>query len=300
MSAHSHHLEPRQRQCRLRLALGLLGYNLLLVGLFPAMALWLAWRLLLRRKPFGEWRHRLGLVPRPDSGRTPRIWVHAVSAGEIAAAAPVVRQLRQALPTAWIALSMHTSAGMAMAHRTCQLADALLYLPFEWPGGIAAALWRLRPDLLVLVEKELWPNLLGLARLTGARALVVNGRVSHRMLSRARWGPGFVRWLHRLPHLFCVQSHQDAARLRRLGVSSEHIIVAGNTKVDALTHRPKEAEDRLARALGIAQHETWLVAGSTHQGEEEVVLEAFRRIQSSLPSARLLLAPRHLERVTGV
>jgi len=297
MSPHSRHLHPKQGPGRLPLALELLAYNLLLVGSFPAMALWLAWRLLVRRKPLGEWQHRLGFVPPSKPGRTPRIWVHAVSAGEIAAAAPVINRLRQVFPGAWIAVSMHTETGMVVAQKTCEDADALFYLPFEWPGCIAAALCRLRPHLIVIVEKELWPNLLGMARLMRARVLVVNGRVSQRMLNRARWGPCFVRWLYRLPHLLCVQSPQDAARLRHLGISSEPLIVAGNTKVDALTHRPGEAEARLARDLAIAGHEVWLVAGSTHMGEEEVVVDAFRRIRDANPSARLLLAPRHLERV---
>ena len=296
MSAGS--LPPEARaEGDLWLALGLLVYNLVLASLFPLMLMWLGWRSLVGRKPIGEWRHRLGLVPRLELGRSPRIWVHAVSAGEMTAAGPVVKELRQAFPAAGLAVSTHTSAGMAVARRSGQDADALFFLPFEWPDCMGLALWRLRPDLVVVVEKELWPNLLGLARLMGAKVLVVNGRVSDRMVRRAQGRPGIARWLYRLPHFICLQSEQDAARLKGLGVASECVVVAGNTKVDALAERDREAEARLARELGAAAQEPWLVAGSTHPGEEVVVVEAFRRIRNALPSARLLLAPRHLERV---
>jgi len=318
MTASSPGLEARRRHRgsapsgAVWLALELLGYNLVLVGLFPVMAVWLGWRGLVRQKPIGNWKHRLGLVPYMKRGSVrrvrcqPRIWVHAVSAGEVAAAGPVVERLREAFPRAGIAVSMQTTAGMAVAKNACKEADALCYLPFEWPACVGLALWRMRPDLMVVVEKELWPNLLGLARLMGAKVLVVNGRVSDRMMRRARWGatlawgPAFVRWLYRLPHFLCVQSHQDAARLRQLAVPSERMAVTGNTKVDTLAQRHEEAEARLARELGVAGQEVWLVAGSTHAGEEEAVVEAFRRIREAVPSARLLLAPRHLERVPAV
>jgi 3-deoxy-D-manno-octulosonic-acid transferase len=218
----------------------------------------------------------------------------------MAAAAPVVAALRQSLPGCVIAISTQTAAGMAVARRECAEARALFYLPFDWPQCVGLALWRLKPDLMVVVEKELWPNLLGLARLMGAKVLVVNGRVSDRMMWRMRWAPGPAKWLYRLPHVLCVQSEEDARRLGRLGVTKRRITVAGNTKVDDLAWRDEEAEARLAAQLGVDCGEMWLIAGSTHQGEEQVVVEAFRHIRERIPSARLLLAPRHLERVAEV
>jgi len=288
------------RRDAVRLTLALFGYNLLLMAAMPVVVVWLGWRLLVKGKQIGDWGHRFGLVPRLGSERRPRIWVHAVSAGEMAAARPVVAALREALPGAAIGVSTHTDTGMAVARRGCPGADALFYLPFDSPDCMGLALWRLRPDLVVVVEKELWPNLLGLARMSGARVLVVNGRVSDRMVGRARYGWGLVRWLYELPDLLCVQSEEDAARLRRLEVSGRRIVTAGNTKVDTLANRDEEAEARLAEELGVGGEEVWLVAGSTHPREEEEVVEAFRRIRQELPSARLLLAPRHLERAGAV
>ncbi len=284
-----------------RLVLELLAYNLVLLALLPLMASWLGWRLVVRRKPLGDWRHRFGFVPRLPETARPRIWVHAVSAGEMAAARPVVAELRRVFPEAGIALSTHTDTGLEVARKTCKEADVIFYLPFDWPSTMGLALRRLRPELIMVLEKELWPNFLGLGRLQQAKVLAVNGRVSDRMVKRARWLPGFVKWLYRLTDYLCVQSELDAARLRELGLAGEgRIIVAGNTKADTLAQRDTEAEARLARELGVLDSEVWLVAGSTHPGEEEQVIEAFKNIKSELPQARLLIAPRHPERVAEV
>ncbi len=285
---------------RLGLALELVVYNLVLAALLPALAGWLGWRLLVQRKPIGAWRERLGMVRRLPAGPGPRIWLHAVSAGEMGAAKPVVDALREVFPEAGIAVSTQTPTGMAVAKKSCGAADYLFYLPFDWPDCMGLALWRLRPDLLVVMEKELWPNLLGLARLTGMRVLVVNGRVSDRMMRRSRWLPGFVQWLHRLPERMCVQSEEDGRRLNRLGVPRDRVVVAGNTKVDNLAQRDAEGEALLAGELSVAAGEAWLVAGSTHAGEEEALVDAFATIRETIPAARLLLAPRHLEWVAEV
>jgi 3-deoxy-D-manno-octulosonic-acid transferase len=228
------------------------------------------------------------------------VWLHAVSAGEVTAAQPVLEALGEALPGARVAMSTVTRAGMEVARKTCRGVEAFFYLPMDAVCTMACALARVRPHLVVVAEKELWPNFLGLARLFGAKVLVVNGRVSDRMMGRARWAPGFVQWLYRLPDRLCVQSEQDAARLRSLGVVRARIRVAGNTKVDSMAEPDQEATARLAREIGVSGEERWLVAGSTHPGEEEVVLEGFRRIREEMPQARLLLAPRHLERVAAV
>ncbi len=295
-----HHPAERNRGDGGRIALGLLGYNLGLLLVSPMLLAWLVYRLLIQRKGVGSWRQRLGFAPRPPAGVRTRVWLHAVSAGEMAAMKPVLDALRAARPEAYLALSTVTETGMAVAERTCDAADSRFYLPFDWGDCMALALWRVRPQLVVVAEKELWPNLLGIARLLGMKTLVVNGRVSDRMMRRARHAGGFVRWLYRLPTCLCVQSQLDAGRLAQLGVPAERVIVAGNTKADGMAERDRALEERLAREIGVAEGEAWLVAGSTHAGEEEAVVEAFAMIHARLPQARLLLAPRHLERVAEV
>ncbi len=283
------------------LAAQLLAYNLILLALLPAAACLLAWRAVFSRKRAGSLSHRLGLVrPLPAAAR-PRIWLHAVSAGEMAAARPVLAELRRRFPKAGIAVSTHTDTGMAVAEAGCKEADVLFYFPFDWPNTMGLALWRVRPQLVVVVEKELWPNFLALAKLGGAKVLAANGRVSDRMVMRERWLPGFVPWLYRLPDRLCVQSAQDAERLRSICPGAgQRIVLAGNTKADMVADRDREAEARLAADMRALDSEAWLVAGSTHPGEEEQVMEAFRAIREHKPRARLLLAPRHLERVAQV
>lgn len=285
---------------RLWLAIALLAYNLALLLLSPALVVWLLWRAAVPRKGPGNLLHRFGFVPRPPAEAAPRVWLHAVSAGEMAALKPVSDALRESLPSAYLAVSTVTSTGMSVGRRGGQSADALFYLPFDLLPTTLLALWRVRPNLLVVAEKELWPNLLGLARLLGAEVLVVNGRVSDRMMRRARLGAPVVRWLYSLPRHFCVQSPEDAGRLAQLGVPDSRVSVPGNTKVDAMVEPDREAEARLRQDLGVAEGDVWLVAGSTHAGEEELVLEAFAVILDAMPEARLLLAPRHVERVPAV
>jgi len=285
---------------RARLAVELLIYNLFLLALSPVLAAWLLWRLSVRRKSLGSLRHRIGLLPRPPKERSPRIWLHAVSAGEMAALRPVLDALRALLPQAYILVSTVTPAGMTVARKSCTAADDICYLPFDAPGCMGRAMRRQRPALVVVAEKELWPNLLGLARLCGARVLTVNGRVSDRVMRRARWAGGFVRWLYRLPDLLCVQSEQDGRRLQELGVPAPRIAVAGNTKADNMAARDGRTEARLAADIGAGEGEVWLVAGSTHEGEEELVAEAFHVVVEQIPTARRLRAPRHRERVVSV
>jgi 3-deoxy-D-manno-octulosonic-acid transferase len=285
----------------LSLAAQLLVYDLVLLALVPLAVLWLGWRGAVKRKPVGNILERLGLVPRLPAGRCPRIWIHAVSAGEMAAARPVIAELRRRFPGAGIAVSTHTDTGMALARNICDEVDVLFYLPFDWPDTMVLALWRLRPQLILVVEKELWPNMLALGRLFGARVLAVNGRVSDRMMSRARWLPGFVRWLYRLTDRLCVQSATDAERLRRIAPGSRvRVVVAGNTKADTLAARDRRAEERVAQDIGALDSHLWLVAGSTHPGEEEQIVDAFVKIREKEPRARLLLAPRHVDRVAQV
>ena len=300
MSAAPSREDPKERRA---IQLGLVAYNLALLLLSPALLLWLLWRLGVKRKGLGVWRHRLGLVPRPLAEATPRVWLHAVSAGEMGSIKPVLDALRAARPEAYLALSTITPAGMTVAEKTCAAADARFYLPFDWSDCMALALWRVRPHLVVVAEKELWPNLLGLARLYGMPTLVVNGRVSDRMMRRARRARGFVRWLYRLPACFCVQSEVDAARLAELGVPADRVIVAGNTKADAMALRDPAAEAKLAQEIGAAPGEVWLVAGSTHPGEEEIVVEAFRAdsrgVAHGAPAARPRVTSRGWRRCRG-
>ena len=284
--------------------LPLIAYNLTLVALFPILLLWALWRLA-RGKSRRGWLQRFGLlggVARKAVGgtpRRPRIWVHACSVGEVNAARPVIAILREQLPEAAIFLSTITPTGQAQAQRFCPEADAVFYFPLDLLPCMWLALRALKPDLCILTEKELWPNHLALCRKNGIPVVAINAIFSDTIKQRARWFPAFMRWLLGMIGFYSVQSEQDHSRALCLGVSPERIAVDGNTKFDqTVPEAGKEA--LLAKALGLQRGAALVVAGSTHAGEEEVVLEAFRRLRRRHPRARLVLAPRHPERAALV
>jgi 3-deoxy-D-manno-octulosonic-acid transferase len=282
--------------------LSLVGYNLLLLPALPWLLLWGIWRLVVGRKARAGWAQRLGFSPRPRPGKGYRIWVHAVSAGEMTAAAPVVTALVRQAPGAQLLVSTTTPAGRQMGRRLCPEAEAVFYFPLDlWPC-VRLSLGRLRPELVILTEKELWPNFLALASLRRIPVLLVNGRLSQRTLARARRFPVLWRWAFGHLTWACLQSETDRRRLLAIGADPARLEVAGNTKFDYLLSRARSGEGELSLLLARPEAR-WIVAGSTHPGEEEALLEAFVRIRPRLsesPALRLLIAPRHVERAEEV
>ena len=235
------------------------------------------------------------LAPAPASGGRPSVWVHAVSVGEALTARPLVRALKARFPDWPLYLSTTTVTGAAVAERDSGGADGLLYAPFDWPIPVRRVLDALEPRLLVLVETELWPNLIHEARRRGTRVAVVNGRLSPRSFGRYR---RIRRWLARVlseVDLFLMQGEPHAARVRALGAPEERVRVTGNLKYDALDD-PRPPETLAALIPGASDESPLWIAGSTVAGEEPLVLDAFRRVRARVPGARLLLVPRHPER----
>jgi len=278
-------------------------YNLALVALFPAIMIYALWRVTLGGKAAMGWRDRLGCPRvRPARPGQSRIWVHAVSVGEVVGGRPTVEALKALLPEASLVLSTITPTGQRMARERCAgLADSVFYFPFDFLPCVALSLRAVRPDLVVLCEGELWPNFLSLCRARGIPTCVVNGRISDLALRRSRpW-----RWLHRrvVPKVswFGMQSQRDAERIISWGADPGRVALYGNTKFDQDLRRLTDDERLpLGRELGVAPDDLLLIAGSTHPGEEEAVLEAFRLVRARHPRARLLIAPRRLDRAEAI
>jgi 3-deoxy-D-manno-octulosonic-acid transferase len=248
-------------------------------------------------RTFGERMGAKGYPPRPPGERS--VWIHAVSVGEVLAARPLVAALRERLPGWSFFVSTTTPTGNAVAARSLR-AEGLFYAPFDWPRPVRAALRALDPSLLVLVEREIWPNLIHESHRRGTRVAVVNGRLSERSFSRYRRIAPFLRRVLGEVDLFLMQATPHAERVRALGALEARVLVTGNLKFDAAeTLRPPEA---LEARLGAAsrRHRPLIVAGSTTAGEEELVLAAFRLVLERVPEAVLLLAPRHPERFDRV
>jgi 3-deoxy-D-manno-octulosonic-acid transferase len=275
-------------------------YSLLLTVGFLLGLPWFLWKGRSTGKYLQTFRERMGRLPvylNVDGDRS--VWIHAVSVGEVLAARPLVPALRERLPRHRIFLSTTTMTGNAVAKKSVRGVDGLLYAPFDFPHPVCRALEVLNPSLLVLVETELWPNLVHQAWRRGARIALVNGRISPRSFPRYQRVRRFVGAVLSEIDLFLMQGEAHADRIRALGAAHGRVQVTGNLKFDAV--EPSRMPERLARLLqgGAAPRPLW-VAGSTVSGEEELVLSAFHRVRERVPQARLLVAPRHPERFTAV
>jgi 3-deoxy-D-manno-octulosonic-acid transferase len=275
-------------------------YSLLLTAGFALALPWFLWKGRSTGKYVRTFRERMGRLPvylNVDGDRS--IWIHAVSVGEVLAARPLVPALRERFPGHRVFLSTTTITGNAVAKKSVRGVDGLFYMPFDFPHPVRRALDVLNPSLLVLVETELWPNLIHEARRRGTRIALVNGRISTRSFPRYMKARRFLSLVLSEVDLFLMQGEAHAERIRALGAPADRVQVTGNLKFDAVL--PGRVPERLARLLqgGTTPRPLW-VAGSTVGGEEELVLSAFHRVRERVPQARLLLAPRHPERFAAV
>jgi 3-deoxy-D-manno-octulosonic-acid transferase len=272
-------------------------YNLGLAAGAPLLLGYLLWRLL-RGKSREGLRERLGWLP-PElralgAAEDPVIWIHCASVGEVNAAAPVLRELRVRLPLAHMVLSTITPAGQAMAAKRDLGLDGVFYCPFDLPFTVEAVMQQLRPRVLVLLESELWPNLLALARRHGVRTIIVNARISDRAFPKNRFFKPVYRWVLSNVDAIGAQSEVDAERFRFLGAPAERVTIGGNSKFDdtPVPLAPAEAA-RWRQEFGFADADEVLLAGSTHDGEEEIILTVFDQLRFSHKHLQLIICPRH-------
>jgi 3-deoxy-D-manno-octulosonic-acid transferase len=242
---------------------------------------------------------RLGLYRRSIGlGQgSPRIWLHGASAGDLLALQPIMKELKARLPGCCIILTTITNSGLAMARKRLAEADVVLYAPYDLPGATRRAVKRLEPDLIVLEYTEIWPNLIHAASRTGVRIVLTNGRFSPQRMSHYRALFRLVSNPLRAIDLFLMRSDEEAERVLALGAAPDRVWVTGNTKFDALVlDRPAESDNRLRTEMGLVPGAPVFIAGSTHEGEEEIVLRVYRDLLRSHPDLHLVIAPRYVER----
>src|SRR5580658_2376764 len=279
-------------------------YNLALLVALVAGSPWWLWRMATTEKyraGLGQrlWKPRLNLHGMDASGFEDRrhvIWLHAVSVGEVLAVSRLVRDLDSALPTHRIVISTTTRTGHELACGRFG-ASRVFYSPLDLPWAVRNHLNVLRPSLLVLAETEFWPNLLHGCFRRGIPVAVVNARISDRSWPRYRR----LRWLwrpilSRLSHVL-AQSETDAERLKAIGCLPDRVQDAGNLKFDV--RAAKEAEATL-QLKALAKNARFFVAGSTLEGEETALLEAWPKLLKAVPQMVMVLAPRHPERFQAV
>ena len=281
-----------------------LVYNILLhAAAAPALLLYYGPKVFFRGKYRKSIYGKLGALPAEiDAERLPRprIWFHAVSVGEVNALEPLVRETRDLLPNASILVSTGTETGQDTAKSIIPEAKTF-FLPLDFPEFVRRVVQRIRPDVFVLMETELWPNLLHYLKASGADIVLANGRISDRSYPRYRFmRPFFADTLAHID-LFLMASELDAQRIEKIGARRDRILVTGNTKFDAVRSSVESsARAHIARLVNLEPGARVLVAGSTHAGEEEIVLDAYTELLEEFPDLVLVLAPRHVERSEDV
>ncbi len=278
-------------------------YSLAIIGYAVALAPRLLYQAARHGKYVGTLSERWGRLPatlNPD--RAPSIWIHAVSVGEVLATRALIPALRERYPDHRLFLSTTTQTGRSVA-AAVETLDGVFYFPVDLASVVRRVLDQVRPVLLVMVDTEIWPNLLATCARRGVSTVLVNGRISDRSYPRYRLVRPFFRRVLSNMSLCCAQSDESARRLINLGVPEDRVIVTGNLKFDTLPVPESRASwmpQGVLRAFRITAGRTVVMAASTHPGEESWVLDAFAHIRQRDQDALLVLAPRHPERFSEV
>ena len=270
--------------------------NLVYLMLLVALAPWWIYSAIFRGKYREGYAEKLlGLVPPREGGRK-CIWMHAVSLGEVNLLQPLVSAVTESLPDWDCCISTTTKTGYELAKKK-YANHVVFYCPLDFSWSVAAAMRRVRPDIVLLAELELWPNLIAAAGSRGAKVAIANGRLSDHSARGYRRIGWLVKRLLRQLDLIAVQNDQYARRFIQLGAAPESVAVTGSIKFDgAETDRGNPRTRELAKLAGIGRHEVVFLAGSTQHPEESLALQSFARLSPLHPNLRLIVAPRHPNR----
>ncbi|MCK4436487.1 3-deoxy-D-manno-octulosonic acid transferase [bacterium] len=279
-------------------------YNiLLLTGAVVALPLFLG-KMLFAGKYRKSFRGKLGFIPTSISDKMegrPRIWINAVSVGEVIAVSSTARALREIYPLSCLILSTGTETGQEMAKKMVKEASTYIYCPLDFPWAARKVLDKIKPDLFITTETELWPNLLRMAKGRGAKTMLTNGRISGRSYGHYLRTRFFWRKVLENLDLLSMISDTDAERIKAMGARPERVFVSGNSKYDALVSQTEPRfEAEMRELLNISKEDKVFIAASTHRGEEETVLQAYRKFREKFPRMLLIIAPRHIERAREV
>jgi 3-deoxy-D-manno-octulosonic-acid transferase len=276
-------------------------YSLATLLLFLAASPYFLYQAVRHGKYAGSLPERLGFLPVSlNLDREPSIWLHAVSVGEALTARAIAGDLKARYPHLRLFVSTTTMTGQRVAAQSFPMADGVFFFPIDLGVIVRRVLDIVRPQLFVMMETEIWPNLLRECRARGVKTIVINGRISTRSFPRYRLVKPLFRRVLSLVDRFCVQGEETAGRLRELGAPPDRLTITGSLKFDALqapaaAGATRGGADRVLRYLNVADGRAVVVAGSTMPGEHEIVLRAFERIRTLARNPLLILAPRKPE-----
>ena len=272
-------------------------YSLLLTLLLPLILT----RLFIKGSSDNRYRRnigdRLGQITRPLG--TIDVWIHAVSVGEVNAAVPLVTAFRKIHSRCRILITTTTPTGLDQV--TAHLGDRVVhcYLPFDHPFFIARFLRTISPRLLIIMERELWPNIIHGCHKRSIPVVIANARLSQRSCNRYAYVLPLMRPALAIVSAVAAQTEADRSRLMTLGAHPDHILTTGNIKYD-VTVSAKTMDTAQSMRQDWGRHRLIIVAGSTHEGEEAVLLDIFDPLREHYPGLLLILAPRHPERFDAV
>jgi 3-deoxy-D-manno-octulosonic-acid transferase len=279
-------------------------YSVAIVLFFAILSPYFLYQAVRYRKYIRNLPQRLGYLPLSfNFDGDESIWIHAVSVGEVLTARALLPQLRERYPRLRIFLSTTTITGNQVARTNVHDVDGVFYFPLDLPPIVQRTMRVVKPRLFVMMETELWPNLLRACRSAGVKTALVNGRISLRSFPRYRLARGFFRRVLADVDRFCMQSEESARRIVEIGADRDRVSVTGSLKFDSLEIPGAVADrgrNRVLRYFRISQDRPVVIAASTLKGEEETVLEAFQRIRAIWGNALLIIAPRKPERFEEV
>ena len=251
-----------------------------------------------------RFRQSFGFIPAAELAKVSQknsIWIHAASVGEVVAASPIVREARKRFPDRPILFTVITATGFEMANRIIKEADAITFLPIDLPWLSKRLVKTVLPAIFVNVETELWPNLLYYLKRENIPAIMVNGRISEKSRRQYKWIKAFMVKTLSSIKMFCMQSAVDAQYVIEVGADPQLVLVTGNTKFEqSYTQMDGALRALKLDELQISDNKPIFIAGSTYEGEEELLLKAFAELKVQHPKAAMIIAPRKIARADAI
>lgn len=268
-----------------------LFYFILLLFYLPVLGI--------KKKLHRGYSLRIGFLPGTLKERLSvkrNIWLHAVSVGEVLAIADLIQKLEQKFPGKQIVCSVVTKTGYQIAQEKFGEKNIVIYAPLDFSFVVRTFIRNIRPEIYILAETEIWPNLFSFLNRRHVPIIQVNGRISDKSYSGYRRFGLIARKVLANVKCFCMQSQMDAERIIRLGARPDTVKVTGNLKFDNLPVNDSPHESN----INLNADDQWLIAGSTHPGEEEIILDCFVKLKKEYGHARLILCPRHVDRAADI
>ena len=249
-------------------------------------------------------KERFGFVPQKAIQKltgSPRIWIHAVSLGELKVAAAIIESLKRLLPNCSILISTTTEHGRKLAIETFSDDIPVIYAPVDLVGSAYKALRVIRPDAMVFLETELWPAWLFEARCLGTKIIMLNGRISFKTIKKyLKFRPFFRHVLNNFD-MFSMTSEENASRIEQMGADPKKVKVNGNAKYDLLTSSLNQnIKKQMLERLDLNQKQNVFISGSSRGREEIMILNAYKKVLGDFPETVLIIAPRHIKRVQTI